>query len=73
MAVGRLSVNRETSEKAKAGPFRKRPSMAAATYAGIEDVIAEVGAQVDTGDHHVRQFLQQAVQAQVRSSRSACR
>lgn len=31
MAVGRLSVNRETSEKAKAGPFRKRPSMAAAT------------------------------------------
>ena len=46
-------------------PLQEAPFDGRRHGTGIEDVIAEVGAQVDTRDHHVRQFLQQAVQAQV--------
>ncbi|MCY1173194.1 hypothetical protein D9M73_133480 [compost metagenome] len=33
--------------------------------AGIQDIVPQVRAQVDTGNHHVRFALQQAVEAQV--------
>jgi len=64
-ALCNSTQSRSTWEKAMAGTPNKKPSMAAPTGAGVDGVIAHVGAVVDARYHQVRPVIQQARQGNV--------